>query len=229
MSRAPITHYGRPAGLLPRYEHKRVPFWATFAQNGLIVFLLFITLVCLLAAFYDMAQQLIKSKRLSRVSDVVITFGTWVVILVVGVIIWISRALSLRGTLGSIPRAYVPIKSEDVPAKAAELISNEFDRASVIALISRPEGRRMEGWGRPGTEYEGIHFRTAILSTIPVLQSLPLPLSSSLPPALHPLADLYDDLLSKAKYGKMEPTEEEYEECVKIVAVFVGVLQARNL
>lgn len=119
----------------------------------------------------------------------------------------------------------------------------------------------------PGTEYENVRFRSAILSTIPVLRtpfpSLPsppltptpgtvllpflpstphspraAPLSplapllalkpSPLPEALTPLAELYEQYLVRAAYDKVEPREEDWDNVVKIVAVFVGVLGAAN-
>ncbi|KAI5478298.1 citrate synthase [Pseudohyphozyma bogoriensis] len=179
------------------------------------------------------------SKLVAKISDLAITAGIVFVTLVIGAVILVSRELSLRGTVGSIPKAYLPTKKEDVPKPVFTLISNEYDRACVIASISQPKGRQQEGWGRPGTPHEGVHFRSAILSTPAVLRSVlpktstsrasPLsPLSvrpSPLPEAMRPLADLYEQYLVAAQYGEKEPTEEDYDSVVKIVAVFVGVLR----
>lgn len=52
---------------------------------------------------------------------------------------------------------------------------------------------------------------------------------SPMPAALSPLADLYEDHLTRAKYGEHEPTERDYAEVVKIVAVIVGVLGGQAL
>ena len=131
-----------------------------------------------------------------------------------------------------------------------------------------------------GTQHENVHFRTAILSTIPVLRACqsqtdhmhhstgfdtshtltdstlsPLfpeayqrgkdsatyasrtgPLSplapllslkgpsNPIPDALLPLANLYEQHLQDAQYGSREPDERQWDEVVKIVDVFVGVL-----
>lgn len=90
----------------------------------------------------------------------------------IGLAILIKRAISGRSILSSIPKGYLPIGKSDVPKvselrpaepfveltsrllllqKAYQLISNEYDRASVIAHVSQPKGRRQEGWGRPGS------------------------------------------------------------------------------
>lgn len=65
--------------------------------------------------------------------------------------------------------------------------------------------------------------RAAPLSPLAPLLSLT---PSPLPEALAPLAELYEHLLVRAKYGKEEPSEEDWDNVVKIVAVFVGVLGA---
>lgn len=59
----------------------------------------------------------------------------------------------------------------------------------------------------------------------PLAPLLALPDSDSpLPAALRPLAELYESKLMLARYAKDEPSEGDWEECAKAVAVFVGVL-----
>jgi threonine/homoserine/homoserine lactone efflux protein len=53
---------------------------ASIAYNCLFVVLVLFIVTALLAALFDIARQLIESSRASRVSDVAITFGTYVVI-----------------------------------------------------------------------------------------------------------------------------------------------------
>lgn len=65
--------------------------------------------------------------------------------------------------------------------------------------------------------------RSAPLSPLAPLLALP-PSASPLPDALRPLADLYESHLVRARYAKPEPTERDWAECTKAVAVFVGVL-----
>lgn len=45
-------------------------------------------------------------------------------------------------------------------------IEHEFLRSCTIAFASLPKMSHQEGWGAPGTKYEGIRFRTAILDTV---------------------------------------------------------------
>lgn len=45
----------------------------------------------------------------------------------------------------------------------------------------------------------------------------------SWPPHARPLLDMYDALLTKAKYARSEPDPHEYERCIKIVALIMGL------
>lgn len=43
------------------------------------------------------------------------------------------------------------------------------------------------------------------------------------PPQAQPLLDMYDAILTKAKYARSEPDAHEYERCIKIVALIMGL------
>jgi hypothetical protein len=43
------------------------------------------------------------------------------------------------------------------------------------------------------------------------------------PPQAQPLLDVYDAILTKAKYARSEPDAQEYERCIKIVALIMGL------
>lgn len=50
--------------------------------------------------------------------------------------------------------------------KAHRFIQQEYTRACLIAYESRPKDGFQEGWGRPGTNYQGVRLRTALLDTV---------------------------------------------------------------
>ena len=50
-----------------------------------------------------------------------------------------------------------------------QYIQQEYTRACLIAYESRPKGGFQEGWGQPGTKFEGIRFRTSLLDTIRII------------------------------------------------------------
>ncbi|GAA5892239.1 hypothetical protein JCM6882_003619 [Rhodosporidiobolus microsporus] len=231
----------------PLYPHKRRRRWVPFLQSCGTGLLFLLILICLLASLVDFGIQFVQSNRSSKVADLATTFGTYVGVVVMAVILIITRSVANRQAMISIPKGYLPTKSTD---KAHELIQNEYERACIITKVSQPKGRNQAGWGRPGTPFEDVYFRGSILSTIATLRAALLPLfpflsempvsrasplsplapllsldPSPIPEALLPLADLYEQQLVKAKYGKEEPTAEDWDAVVKVVAVFVGVLQ----
>ncbi|BGP42565.1 hypothetical protein JCM10450v2_006670 [Rhodotorula kratochvilovae] len=236
------------------YPHRRRVRWASVLGSCGTYILLLLTLVALLVGLVDIGHSFIHSNRASKVSDLAITFGTYVAVIVFGLLLVISRTVGNKRAIVAIPKGYLPTKSTDVPKKAHELIQNEYERACIITKVSQPYGREQAGWGRPGTSCEGVNFRSAILATIPTLRAALVPLfpthlahlpstsprsaplsplapllalsasSSPVPTALRPLAELYEGVLVRARYAKEEPSERDWAECTKAVAVFVGVL-----
>lgn len=90
------------------------------------------------------------------------------------------------------PRPYIPIKQVDAPKvsgpsadvirsgpkltcqKVARHVQAEYSRTTVIAHISSPTTAGHAGWGKPGTEWEGVHYRSYILSTVPDMRECPM-------------------------------------------------------
>ena len=52
------------------------------------------------------------------------------------------------------------------------LVTSEFTRCAMIVHATRPTGRALPGWGTTDSEYSGIHFRSAILQTVSVLDAV---------------------------------------------------------
>ncbi|GAA5985314.1 hypothetical protein JCM10908_002617 [Rhodotorula pacifica] len=244
---------GRPK----RYPHRRARRWWNGLRTIGTYFLFLLIFVALLASLVDFGRAIIFSDRTSKVSDLFIAFGSYLAVIVFGFGMVIVRRIANSRAVAAIPQAYVPVQAEDVSKAAHELIRNEYDRACLVTRVSQPKGQVQPGWGRPGSAFEGVHFRSSILSTVSALRTaleplFPDPMSqphilsrsgslsplapllalppgeSPVPDALRPLADLYEAHLVKAKYAKAEPTEVEWDQVVKAVAVFVGVLTSRQ-
>jgi hypothetical protein len=125
----------------------------------------------------------------------------------------------------------------------------------MIVNATSPKGRTLPGWGAPGSDYAGVHFRSAILDTLKVLDTLlpsasdsssPIPTKSKhtsplakyhtsligeqaiVPKAMLPLIQLYEQLLEDARWKQEEPTQADYENCLRIVAVLVDILNKRG-
>ncbi|KAG8795679.1 hypothetical protein FRC12_011288 [Ceratobasidium sp. 428] len=166
-------------------------------------------------------------------------------------IIWLSRRRHSAKRLRAIPKAYVPIKDGDAPKHAVRLAATEYDRAAYIAYTSLPKGAQHPGWGKPGTESEGISFRREIPATFrtvaataqTLLPSLPAPSPFARPAAyLLPLARLvkmvdervwedvekYSELVEACRYGG-PPSEEMYKETLKCVGEITRVFDTIQL
>jgi hypothetical protein len=65
-------------------------------------------------------------------------------------IITLSRLITVKRTLTTVPKAYMPVKREDVPKAVHALIATEYARCALISHISQPSDRQLPGWGAPG-------------------------------------------------------------------------------
>ncbi|KAF5382921.1 hypothetical protein D9757_006371 [Collybiopsis confluens] len=130
-------------------------------------------------------------------------------------------------------------------------ITEEYARTCLIIHQSQPRDAIHEGWGRPGTRYEGIRFRRALLDTIPEIDTLAhlvipthpplkpharmihhfrfiLPLLTSNegePTPLH----IYDSVIQLARISHREPTEEEFELGMDSVETILQILDECRL
>ncbi|ODN72786.1 hypothetical protein L202_08221 [Cryptococcus amylolentus CBS 6039] len=81
-----------------------------------------------------------------------------------------SRIISIKKMLKTMPKPYIPTKPDDVPPKVANHVATEYSRTAVISHISQATTGQQEGWGRPGTKWEGKHFRSWILGSVSVMR-----------------------------------------------------------
>uniref|UniRef100_A0A0W0F8S0 Uncharacterized protein n=1 Tax=Moniliophthora roreri TaxID=221103 RepID=A0A0W0F8S0_MONRR len=112
-------------------------------------------------------------------------------------------------------------------------MTQEYVRTCLAAFQSEPKDVVHEGWGRPGTRWDGVRFRRALLDTIPEIDALVhlvipthpflkphdrmlhhfrfiLPLLGSDEDELTPL-HYYDSAIQLARTAHREPTEHEFE------------------
>ncbi|TXT08682.1 hypothetical protein VHUM_02810 [Vanrija humicola] len=92
--------------------------------------------------------------------------AAYVAFVIVSVIQVSSRVFSVKRSLRSMPKPYMPTKSVDTPRRVADLVSTEYSRTSVIAHLAQATTGQQEGWGRPGTKWADVNFRSYILSTL---------------------------------------------------------------
>nr|XP_019007460.1 uncharacterized protein I206_07718 [Kwoniella pini CBS 10737]OCF46241.1 hypothetical protein I206_07718 [Kwoniella pini CBS 10737] len=148
--------------------------------------------------------------------------------------------------LRTMPKPYIPTKQIDLPKSVAKHVATEYSRTAVIAHISQATTGQQEGWGRPGTKWEDKHFRTYILSTIPIMKQTLCPIapSTASPLSLQPLLDAassindngairlfvnsYAKIIARARYGRKEPTQADAEAVEKVVEVVLLTLEVKR-
>ncbi|KAJ7139836.1 hypothetical protein C8R44DRAFT_605701 [Mycena epipterygia] len=159
--------------------------------------------------------------------------SSYAIVLAISLIFCVNRRLAVRMRLQRISRAYNIIRRGDVPHPVHEYIAQEYIRACLVSHESLPAEVFHPGWGRPGTKYEGVRFRRALLDTIPeidILAHMVMPAHPTIKPharMLHhfrfilPLLNAedeeftplhyYDSAIQLARNSAQEPTEAEFE------------------
>lgn len=211
-----------------------------------LYFFISLFVLAVLLALYDVLQQLLFSPDSgsigARIYNGITAATTFVLVGILAAFISISRLITVRRSLASIPKSYVPISSGDLPRPIYRLISSEYSRAALISYVARPTDRSLKGLSSSSTlspsntdTAEIIHFRSAIISTSDALaellsadDSLATPiavrLSAALPAAFEPLINLYARLLDDALYGFNEPSEKDYTDTVRLFGVLAAGL-----
>ncbi|CAD6576460.1 MAG: hypothetical protein TREMPRED_001684 [Tremellales sp. Tagirdzhanova-0007] len=199
--------------------------------------------VLLVGTAWGLASQAWHGTRNRRWNIVLLT-AAYVAVAIISLLhVW-SRLLSIKGILKTMPKPYIPTKQIDVPRKVADHIMTEYSRTAVIAHISQATTGQQEGWGRPGTKWENQHFRSFILSTLPIIKEALAPHASAPPLSLNPLfvaadrvgdngairlfVNSYAKFIDQARFSRREPTEMDAAACEKVVEVVILTLEMKK-
>ncbi|WWC69826.1 uncharacterized protein I206_103769 [Kwoniella pini CBS 10737] len=213
-------------------------------HSSFYLFILIIT-VLLVASAWGIGEQAIRNSG-QRNWNVFVLVAAYVALGTISVLhVW-SRVLSVKRILRTMPKPYIPTKQIDLPKSVAKHVATEYSRTAVIAHISQATTGQQEGWGRPGTKWEDKHFRTYILSTIPIMKQTLCPIapSTASPLSLQPLLDAassindngairlfvnsYAKIIARARYGRKEPTQADAEAVEKVVEVVLLTLEVKR-
>ncbi|TDL28684.1 hypothetical protein BD410DRAFT_781208 [Rickenella mellea] len=178
--------------------------------------------------------------------NAVVVGGAYVLILAFSLGFCLKRRISVRRRLAKIPKSRIAVRKGDVPQPVQEYIEREFLRSCAVAYKSQPKATFREGWGAPGTKYEGIRFRTAVLDTIPEVDAVARLIIPSMPayrtnvPITRHLRHIkslisadddgdayfrnYTNVVQVARYASREPTEEEFGACIDAAAAIKQIL-----
>ncbi|TPX36626.1 hypothetical protein SmJEL517_g01133 [Synchytrium microbalum] len=174
-----------------------------------------------------------------------IVVGCGAAVLVTGTLITLSsRKLSNTAAVNDIPKKYMPINTSDVPQPVYRMIQSGLSFSATVSSNIHPNRNdiRHIGWGR--TPLENVHFRSAMIETIDILEHAAADVSSrwrrdkQTPVRMYvenltkmgaldeTLGKTYCDMLEDAQYGNDQPSEEEYMVFMKQFALLLRSLGA---
>ncbi|CAG8538113.1 4119_t:CDS:2, partial [Funneliformis mosseae] len=167
---------------------------------------------------------------------VIIAGGSYFLMGFIAVILGFSRLYTVKRALSDIPKSQVPINEKDIPKSVHNLIVSELTRVSRIALAGepRPEDGGRPGWGRPGSSYNNIHFRSSIIETLSLIeqQAVRCSLNLARQPSMsvqryidfliehkidRELGHAYVEGYERARFSDDEVPEEQYIKFMKLV------------
>ncbi|OSD03507.1 hypothetical protein PYCCODRAFT_1434405 [Trametes coccinea BRFM310] len=190
----------------------------------------FVAISC--ALLLSQAVRTAPNRSFVRNVDAVVIGAAYVILLVLSLAFCLKRRIAVHRRLQRISKAFRTLGKNDVPDSVFLYMQQEYARACLIAYESRPKDGYQEGWGRPGTKYAGIRFRTSLLDTVRTIDKLAhlviprhpplrpharmlhhfrfiLPLLSRDELGLTPL-HYYDSAIQLVRHASREPTEQEY-------------------
>ncbi|TRM65818.1 hypothetical protein BD626DRAFT_192488 [Schizophyllum amplum] len=107
-----------------------------------------------------------------RGSEALMIIAAYLIVVIVSLALCFLRRISIRMRLSRISKVHRTLRKGDVPRSVYRYMTEEYVRTCLIAHESLPKDVVRPGWGRPGTTYEGIYYRRALLDTIPRLDAL---------------------------------------------------------
>ncbi|KAJ7919146.1 hypothetical protein B0H13DRAFT_2231016 [Mycena leptocephala] len=197
---------------------------------GLLIIITIIMTGISCVALLAQAVRHSPTRSYTRNFNALIIGASYGIVLVVSLLFCVKRRLAVRMHLRR--KTYTIIRRGDVPNPVHEYIAQEYMRTCLVSHESLPTDVFHPGWGRPGTKYEGVRFRHALLDTISEIDTLAhtvipahpalkpharmlhhfrfiLPLLNSEDDEFTPL-HYYDSAIQLARNAAEEPTEEEF-------------------
>ncbi|EJD55663.1 hypothetical protein AURDEDRAFT_109907 [Auricularia subglabra TFB-10046 SS5] len=221
---------------------------------GLIGFSFFVFLLLSIALVVSSAAALfLEARRTARDGSIKnlhsLYIGlAYVILVVVSLIFFAKRRRDVHIKLSKIPRKHVAIRREDVPKTVHKFISEEYLRSAAILYASQPVDGHQDGWGDPGTDFEGIRFRRRLLDTVVEVDEAARAIVPRLLPirphtrvlhhlrALTPLIPVdesgssclrrYDSVIEFARHARREPTEEEFVRGLQAASDLVTIFRS---
>ncbi|KAI0662747.1 hypothetical protein C8Q70DRAFT_1043112 [Cubamyces menziesii] len=212
----------------------RVSRRSTVSQICYAILVLITTFFVAISCIFLLSQAARTAPNRSFVKNVnaVVIGAAYVILLVLSLAFCLKRRIAVHRRLQRISKTFRTLGKNDVPDSVFLYMQQEYARACLIAYESRPKDGFQEGWGRPGSKYAGIRFRTSLLDSVRTIDKLAhlviprhpplrpharmlhhfrfiLPLLGRDEDGLTPL-HYYDSAIQLARHSSREPTEQEY-------------------
>jgi len=122
-----------------------------------------------LVGFLSQAVRTSRRRSFKKNIDVLIIGVAYSVVVLTTLAFCVKRRISVVRKLHRLSRGRVALRKGDVPKHVHEYLTQEYSRACLISFESLPKDAHREGWGRPGTRWDGVCFRRLLLDTVPDL------------------------------------------------------------
>ncbi|KAI0793431.1 hypothetical protein C8Q75DRAFT_804246 [Abortiporus biennis] len=207
---------------------------ATLAGISYVLLVLVTTFFIALSCAFILSQAVRTTPNQSWVRNfnALVIGASYAIVAAVSLAFCLKRRIAVHRRLQRISKSYHTIRKGDVPKPVHTYIQQEYTRACLITYEAQPKDEFQEGWGRPGTRYAGLRFRTTLLHTIRELDELAhlviprhpvyrphtrmlhhfrfiLPLFQRDEDGLTPV-HYYDSAIQLARHASREPTEAEF-------------------
>ncbi|KAF5336865.1 hypothetical protein D9611_003346 [Ephemerocybe angulata] len=185
------------------------------------------------AAIISQAVRTADNRSWVRNFNALVIGASYIIVFVVSLLYCIKRRVAVRSKLQRISKTYRPVGKDDLPKPVHKYVTQEYVRACLVSYESLPKDIVHAGWGRPGSKYDGVYFRRALLDTIPKIDTLAhavIPTHPKLKPHARMLLHFrflvpllpkdedgmsplhyYDSAIQLARNAESELTEEEFE------------------
>ncbi|KAH9486756.1 Protein PRY2 [Psilocybe cubensis] len=206
------------------------------ASEATYVFLALVAVVATglsCAAIISQAVRTSPGRSWTNNFNALVIGASYIIVFAASASFCVKRRVAVRLKLQRISKTYRSVGKHDLPDSVHKHVLQEYTRACLVSFESLPKNVYHEGWGRPGTKYNGVSFRRALLDTIPHIDELAhvvIPLHPRLKPHarmlhhfrfLNPLLPkdedgmtplhYYDSAIQLARHSSREVTEEEFE------------------
>lgn len=134
------------------------------------ILLVLLTSACIVIAAYDIVWQALTDGR--NIITIIILAAAYLLMAIFASIIGFYRMIKARRLKAAIPR-HPPIHQNQFPhLYIYDLVRLGWAKSAAVTALATPLDEQCihGGWGAPGTDLEGVRFKSSILDTLVLLE-----------------------------------------------------------